>query len=359
MRATQVIVDLAALRHNLAQARAAAPGRHIMAAIKANGYGHGLIRVARALEAADGFGVACIDEAMQLREAGINKPVTLLEGFFSADELVPIARHRLVTVVHHFEQVAMLEQSALTTPVRVWLKIDSGMHRLGFAPQRAHAAWERLHACRNVAEVVGCMTHLPNADDLDDPATIRQVALFRQVTAELPGVRSIANSAALLGWPQAHAEWVRPGIMLYGISPFVGGRGDRHGLRPVMTLRSELIAVNHLKRGDAIGYGGAWVCPEDMTVGVVAAGYGDGYPRHAPNGTPVLLNGRRVPLVGRVSMDMLTVDLRDQPQARSGDPVVLWGEGLAVEEIAEYAGTIPYELVCQVMPRVALVENDA
>ncbi len=355
MRATTVVVDLAALRHNLARARAAAPASKVMAAIKANGYGHGLVRVAHALRDADGFGVACIDEAVQLREAGVGKPITLLEGFFSSDELELIGRYHLVAAVHHLAQVEMLERARLAVPIQVWLKVDSGMHRLGFTPDQAAVAAARLQQCPNVSELVGCMTHLANADNLDDGLTLRQVETFRQATADLPGVRSISNSAALLGWPQSHAEWVRPGIMLYGVSPFVGGRAAQHDLRPAMTLRSELIAVNRLRRGDAVGYGGGWVCPEEMNIGVVAAGYGDGYPRHVPNGTPVLVNGVRVPLVGRVSMDMLTVDLRSLPDARPGDPVVLWGEGLPVEEVAECAGTIPYDLLCRVMPRVAVV----
>ncbi len=359
MRATQVVIDLAALRHNLARARAASPGSRVLAAIKANGYGHGMLRVARALDDADGFGVACLAEAIQLREAGVTRPIVLLEGFFGADELEPIARHRFIPAIHNLAQLEQLEQARLPQPLTVWLKVDSGMHRLGFPLHQARAAWQRLHACPGVAEVAGCMTHLANADNLDDSFTATQIADFHRHTAGLPGQRSIANSAALLGWPESRTDWVRPGIMLYGVSPLLGGRGGDHDLRPVMTLRSELIAVNRLERGEAVGYGGAFVCPEAMTVGVVAAGYGDGYPRHVPNGVPVLVNGRRVPLIGRVSMDMLTVDLRDQPDARPGDPVVLWGEGLPVEEIAEYAGTIAYELLCRVMPRVDAVENGA
>jgi len=359
MRATQVVIDLSALRHNLQQVRSAAPGSKVMAAIKANGYGHGLVRVAQALQHADAFGVASIGEAIQLRQAGIKQPIVLLEGFFQADELPLIAQHDFIIAVHHAAQLEMLERAQLERPVQVWLKVDSGMHRLGFEPTAVPAAWQRLECCTNVAKVIGFMTHLANADNREDSATEAQLELFRQVTAGLPGQRSIANSAAVLGWPQSHSEWVRPGIMLYGISPFLSGDGREHGLRPVMTLRSELIAVNRLKRGDAVGYGGTFVCPEDMPVGVVAAGYGDGYPRHAPAGTPVLVNGRRVPLVGRVSMDMITVDLCSQPDAKPGDPVVLWGEGLPVEEIAAHAGTIAYELVCRVMPRVELMERAA
>ena len=356
MRRTQVTLDLAALRHNLQRLRQVAPKSRVMAAIKANGYGHGLERVARTLTDIDALGVACLEEALSLREAGITTPITLLEGFFHLDELPLIAQHRLDLVIHHEQQIAVLEQQTLQSTLRVWLKVDTGMHRLGVPAQMARPLWQRLAAIPSL-EVVGLMTHLANADDLNDPATEHQLTLFQECCGGLPGFRTIANSAGLLGWPQSHAEWNRPGISLYGVSPFMGGRAEQHGLRPVMTLRSELIAVNWLKQGDAVGYGGSWRCPEDMAVGVVAVGYGDGYPRHAPSGTPVLLNGQRVPLVGRVSMDMVTVDLRTQPQARTGDEVVLWGEGLPVEEIAEHAGTIPYELLCGVTGRVRIVER--
>lgn len=357
MRRTEVSLDLTALRHNLQCLREAAPASRVMAAIKANGYGHGLVRVARALGDVDAVGVACLEEAVALREAGISTPITLLEGFFHADELPLIGQQRLDLVIHHRQQIMQLEDVALSAPLRVWLKVDSGMHRLGIPATEAVAQWQRLSAIANV-EVIGLMTHLANADDLNDVTTEQQLALFNEYCGALPGQRTIANSAGLLGWPQCHADWNRPGISLYGVSPFIGGRAEQHGLRPVMTLRSELIAVNRLRQGDAIGYGGSWRCPEDMAVGVIAVGYGDGYPRHAVSGTPVLLNGRRVPLVGRVSMDMITVDLRSQPEARIGDEAVLWGEGLPVEEVAESATTIPYELLCGVTARVRVIERE-
>ncbi len=356
MRRTQVSINLAALRHNLQVVRRAAPSCRVMAAVKANGYGHGLVRVAQALYDSDGFGVACIDEALQLRAAGITASITLLEGFYHADEIPLIAEHRLDLLLHHESQIAALEQASINVPIRVWLKIDTGMHRLGVSPACAASLWQRLQAHPRL-QPLGQMTHLACADDLQHPATHRQLEDFSRSTAGLSGERAIANSAGILGWPETHADWVRPGIMLYGVSPFIGGRAAEHDLRPVMTLSSELIAVNMVQAGDTVGYGGAWTCPEAMPVGVVAAGYGDGYPRHAPNGTPVLVNGRRVPLIGRVSMDMVCVDLRGQPDARIGDPVVLWGEGLAVEEVAEAAGTIAYELLCSVTQRVALVEQ--
>ncbi len=356
MRRTEVSLDLAALRHNLGTLRQAAPDSRVMAAIKANGYGHGLERVARTLSDVDGLGVACLDEAVKLREAAISTPITLLEGFFHADELPLVCQHNLDLVIHHAQQIEVLEQQTLCAHLRVWLKVDSGMHRLGIPAGEAVAQWQRLSAISSI-EVIGLMTHLANADDRNDEATERQLALFHASCGELPGERTIANSAGLLGWPQSHAEWNRPGISLYGVSPMIGGRGQQHGLRPVMTLRSELIAVNSLKQGDAVGYGGSWRCPENMTIGVVAVGYGDGYPRHAECGTPVLINGKRVPLIGRVSMDMISVDLRGLPEARIGDEVILWGDGLPVEEIAEHAATIPYELLCGVTGRVRIVEQ--
>ncbi len=372
---TRALIDLAALRHNLRRVREVTPGKHIMAIIKADAYGHGLIRIARALASGvNSLGVARLEEAVRLRDAGIRESITLLEGFLEAAELAVIVQQRLNVVVHRPEQIAILEQASLKQPLGVWLKVDTGMHRLGIAPAEAKFAWQRLQSCSGI-ETLGVMTHLANADDRGDNFTLRQLECFTEMTAEIATCRdalgsreagrrerppcSIANSAGILGWPASHADWVRPGVMLYGVSPFTGGHGELEGLQPVMTLCSRLIAVNRLHKGDAVGYGGSWVCPEDMPVGVIAIGYGDGYPRHAESGTPMLVNGRRVPLIGRVSMDMITVDLRSQPQARVGDPVVLWGKGLPVEEIARYASTIPYELLCGVARRVEFVEINA
>lgn len=354
MRSCRVTINLAALRHNLQIVRQVAPGCRVMAAVKANGYGHGLVQVAQALNDSDGFGVACLNEALQLRAAGIAAPITLLEGFFHADEIPLIEQHRLDLLLHHEEQIASLEQAAISKPIPVWLKIDTGMHRLGVSPESAHSLWRRLESHPGLRPL-GQMTHLACADELEHPMTVQQLHSFAQATEDLPGVRAIANSAGILGWPDAHSDWVRPGIMLYGVSPFVGGRAANHDLQPVMTFSSDLIAVKMAERGDKIGYGATWTCPEAMPVGVVAVGYGDGYPRHAGNGTPVLVNGQRVPLIGRVSMDMICVDLRTQPEARIGDPVVLWGEGLPVEEVADAASTIAYELLCSVTQRVTRV----
>jgi alanine racemase len=265
--------------------------------------------------------------------------------------LIAASRQGLDLVVHQGYQLELLETTPLERPLRVWLKLDSGMHRLGFSPEEAPGAARRLAACSNCEGSPRWMTHLADADDLSDPLTPQQVRLFLSL-AEPGAELSIANSAGLLGWPETYGDWVRPGIMLYGVSPFLDEVGSQRGLWPVMTLEARLIARRWLRRGERVGYGGTYVCPEDMPGGVVAIGYGDGYPRHAPSGTPVLVNGRRVPLIGRVSMDLVVLDLRSQPEARVGDPVVLWGRGLPVEEIASLAGTIGYELLTGVTRRV-------
>lgn len=354
----QARVDLGALRHNFARVRAAAPRARVMAIIKADAYGHGMLRVARALRDADAFGVARLEEALSLREAGITQAVVLLEGVLDTAQLNAAAHQDLSIVVHHAAQVELIEHAAESLPpVKIWLKLDSGMHRLGFAPAEIPRIVQRLRHSKKVIGPLRCMTHLANADERSDPSTLRQVEVFQSALTGIEAEQSIANSAGILGWPQTHADWVRPGIMLYGVSPFLNDSAAAHDLRPVMTLSSRLIALRPNKKGDAIGYGGSYVCPCDMLVGVAAIGYGDGYPRHAQTGTPVLVNGRRAPLIGRVSMDMITVDLSAQPQARAGDPVVLWGEGLAVEEVARCASTIPYELLCGVARRVTFIES--
>ena len=354
--AATATIDLAALRHNLARVRAAAPGCRVAAAIKANGYGHGAVRVARALAAADAFAVARCEEAVALRIAGIGKPILLLEGFLEPDEIELCRHYGLQAALHHESQLQMLEQARPGQPLTIWLKVDSGMHRLGFAPEHVKKVIERLAACRNAAPQPRIMSHLARADEREHPATRQQLAVFTAVTQGWAGARSLANSAGILGWPETHFDWVRPGIMLYGSTPFTCGTGAEQGLRPVMTLTSRLIAIQQYPAGEAVGYGGSWRCPRDSQMGVVAIGYGDGYPRHAPSGTPVLVNGQRAALAGRVSMDLLTVDLSDVPHAQVGDPVLLWGAALPAEEIARYAGTIPYELFCQITPRVAIRE---
>ncbi len=356
-RAACAVIDLHALRHNLQRARAADPEARQFPVIKADAYGHGLLSVAQALTTdADGFAVASLEEAVLLRAAGIDQPIVLLEGFFHADELLEIQQYQLDIVVHHAAQLDALEslvrQQAIVKPVNVWLKVDTGMHRLGFAMDAVSAAWARLSACTAVQQPPRLMTHLACADDFHNASTRQQIESFNDVLPGVQAERSMANSAGILGWLSSHADIDRPGIMLYGVSPFLNETGADRRLRPVMTLRSELIAVNECQAGDAVGYGGAWVCPEAMSVGVVGIGYGDGYPRHAPAGTPVLVQGVEVPLIGRVSMDMLSVDLRGLPAAGVGDEVVLWGEGLPAETVAHAAGTLAYELFCSVTARV-------
>lgn len=356
-RPTSATIHLDALRHNLARVRALAPRSRVMAVVKADGYGHGLERVARALEGADAFGVASLADAERLRAAGLSQRIVLLSGFDEPADLPMLRRLGLDTVVHHASQLAMLEADAGGAPIRCWLKIDSGMHRLGFRPDEAAAVHARLRALPGVDADIALMTHFASSDDFAGDQTREQIARFVAATARLPGERSLSNSAAVLGWPDAHADWVRPGGALYGISVVSGKTGADFGLRPAMTLSSRLIAINRVRGGERIGYGATWTCPEDMPVGVVALGYGDGYPRHAPSGTPMLVNGVRAPIIGRVSMDLITLDLRDVPAARVGDPVVAWGEGLPVEEIAAAAGTIGYELVCSITRRVRFIER--
>ena len=350
-RATRAEINLSALRHNLEVSRSQTQAKQ-MAIIKANGYGHGLVEVARGLSEADSFGVATINEAIALRESGVFRPIVLLEGFNRPHDLSIMHAYSLETVIHNEEQITILEQHA-KNPVRVWLKIDTGMHRLGFSSDQVSNVYERLSAIDAIQQPITLMTHFACADDQDNNYTRQQINQFENATASFTeSEKTLANSAGILGWPTSHADWVRPGIMLYGASPFVNGKASDHDLQPVMTLKSEIIAIHNFKKGDGIGYGQSYVCEEDMPVATIAIGYGDGYPRHAVNGTPVLINGQQAPLVGRVSMDMITVDLRNIKDAKVGDEVTLWGEGLPVEVIAENAGTISYELLCGVTQRV-------
>ncbi|MGR8980904.1 MAG: alanine racemase [Gammaproteobacteria bacterium] len=355
--ATYAVLDLDAVRHNLEIVRNYAPNAKIMAVVKANGYGHGLIRIAQALDDADAFAVARVDEGIRLRTAGFNHRIAVLEGFTFNDELDEFIVHELEPVIHSFSQVDIIERRPETGKISVWLKLDTGMNRLGFKAVEFDSVYRRLNRSALIKHPVNLMTHLANADDKNDDKTLKQTALFTQLAENHDGPRSIANSAGILGWPATISDWVRPGIMLYGISPFPGSCGKEFGLKPVMSLYARLIAVKTAEKGETVGYGTNWPCEKPTTLGVIAIGYGDGYPRYAEPGTPVLVNGRRVPLIGRVSMDMITVDLESQPAAQPGDPVVLWGSDLPVEEIALHAGTIPYTLVCGITQRVQIVEE--
>lgn len=355
-RPARAILDAQALHHNLAVVRRHAPGARVMAIVKANAYGHGPVWVAKTLTDVDAFGVAALEEALVLREAGVTKPICLLEGFFTPDELPLLAQHNLAPVLHHESQVRALEAAHLPQSLAVWIKVDTGMHRLGFAPEAFLRVLARLKSAAGVGEI-GVMSHFACSDDPRQQAvTQAQIDTFQATVAGTGLDRGLANSAGIVAWPASHFEWVRPGIMLYGGSPLIGSTAAALNLRPVMTVTTALIAVSPRKKGEPIGYGPEFHCPEDMLVGVAAIGYGDGYPRRMPAGTPVLVNGRRVPLVGRVSMDMITVDLRRQPHAKPGDPVVVWGEGLPADEVAARAGTISYELYCHLAPRVPRIE---
>lgn len=359
-RPTFLTIDLEAIRHNLRRVRTIAPRSKVMAMVKANAYGHGAVRVAKALSDADALGVASIDEAIQLREAGMTQPIVLMEGLFYPAELAEAAHHQLTLVVHHWAQVEMLEQAKINHEFTLWLKVNSGMNRLGLLPADAEDAYRRLMQLKLVKKPIGLMTHFAEADALDHRATVDQMHVFNLATRHLSGPRSLANSAGILGWPDTHADWVRPGLMLYGASPFANQTGQDFDLRPAMTLNSQLIAVNPISLGNKVGYGGTWTAPEDMLLGVVAVGYGDGYPQYAKNGTPVLVNGVMCPLVGRVSMDMLIVDLRKQPNAKVGDPVLLWGAGLPVERVAKQSHSSAYEIFTRMTarPKVQVQESE-
>ena len=340
---------LDAIRHNLQVARRLAASSRIWAVIKANAYGHGVERILPALSEADGIALLDLDEAVRVREQGWAKPILLLEGIFEPGDIEIADRHRLTVTVHCNEQLALLNAARPRERIDIQLKMNSGMNRLGFRPGEYRHAWQRasdIHATGSI----GLMSHFANADD---GSVDRQIDTFDDATRDLPGTRSLSNSAAVLWHPRAHRDWVRPGTMLYGASP-TGRARDTEGvpLRAAMTLASRIIGVQALEAGESTGYGGIFTAPRPMRIGVVACGYADGYPRHAPEGTPVLVDGVRTRIVGRVSMDMLTIDLTPCPTAGVGAPVELWGAQLGVDAVAEPSKTIGYELMCALAPRV-------
>ena len=351
VRPIQVRIDSAALRHNLGAAKRRAPRSRIWAVVKANAYGHGLARAAAALAEADGLALIELEGAIELRRAGERRPILLMQGFFSPQELEPIAAHGLAVVVHDAEQIAILEKARLSRKIAVCAKLNTGMNRLGFGQGDLGEALGRLRSC---AGEITLMTHFADADG---KRGVRwQLERFETMTAGAKLPRSLANSAAILRFPETHADWVRPGIMLYGCSPFPDESAEKLELRPAMTLSSELIAVRKLGAGDSVGYGCTFTASEPMRVGVIACGYADGYPRHAPTGTPILVCGKRTRTLGRVAMDMLFADLSGIPEAAVGSPVILWGEGLSADDVAASAGTVSYELLCALSPRVPVTE---
>jgi alanine racemase len=355
-RPNQARLDLGALRHNLGIARELAPNAKVMAVVKANGYGHGAVTIARQLDSlADALAVACIEEAIELREAGICAPILLLEGVFEAKELGTAAQLGFWVTIDNEWQLRWLEEAVLPEPLHCWLKVDTGMHRLGVPAAIAQDFYQRIKATDNALDDLVIYTHFASADDLGSNQTREQLALFDQVCAPLPAARSAANSPGLLAWPEACYDWVRPGYMLYGNSPLIEPHPNAEALQPVMTLTSAVISLRDVAAGEAVGYGASWIARRPSRIATVTIGYGDGYPRLAANGTPVLVNGQRASLAGRVSMDMITVDVTDLPDVHVGDEVVLWGVGLPIAEVARHAGTIGYELTTRMPARIPRV----
>lgn len=356
MRPSRAVIDLAALVHNFKVARQSA-AQNLMAVLKADAYGHGLIPCAQALaEHADAFAVAFIEEAEQLVAAGItHKPIVLLEGFLDPAELVTVAEHSMICVLHSSWQIEAIAAAKLTKPIDVWLKVDTGMHRLGFQPSEAPAIWAQLQAMPQV-NLLGISTHFARADEADCPATANQLTQIQQLQKQLNAKLSVANSAAVMSLPELYSDWARPGIMLYGANPCAGQAEIAQQLRPVMTLESKIIGVQTLAAGEAIGYGGTYVTSQPSRIGIVAIGYADGYPRQIKNGTPVMVDGQLTTVIGRVAMDMLTVDISQLPNANIGSSVELWGKQISVDQVAASADTIGYQLLCNLkrVPRIYL-----
>ncbi|PSN08196.1 catabolic alanine racemase DadX [Siccibacter turicensis] len=352
-RPVMASLNLDALRHNLHIVRRAAPASRVWSVVKANAYGHGLDRVWNALGTTDGFALLNIEEAILLRERGWKGPILMLEGFFHADELPLFDQYRLTTSLHSNWQVKALANAKLAAPLDVYLKMNSGMNRLGFAPERVQTLWQQLRAIPNV----GDLTLMAHFADADKPGGVSEpMQRIEQAAEGLACRRSLANSAATLWHPETHCDWVRPGIILYGASPS-GQWQDiaASGLRPVMSLKSQIIGIQTLQRGACVGYGSRYRAQGEQRIGIVAGGYADGYPRHAPDGTPVLVEGVRTGTVGTVSMDMLAVDLTPCPEAGIGSPVELWGEEIKIDDVASASGTVGYELMSALAPRVPVV----
>ena len=355
-RPAKARLNLEALRSNIAHARALAPRSKVMAVVKANAYGHGAVVIAQTLQTlADALAVACIEEALELRAAGISAPILLLQGIFETDEVHIAAAENFWLCIDNEWQLSVLEQETLQQPVQTWLKIDTGMHRLGIVPELASEAYNRLKSSVNVADNIVLCTHFASADDLQSSQTGEQLDVFNSVCETLPGLRSAANSPGLLGWPESHFDWVRPGYMLYGNSPLTVPHDNAAALVPVMTLSSNIISIREIDAGESVGYGATWTAERPSRIATVTIGYGDGYPRLARNGTPVLVNGQRASLAGRVSMDMITIDVTHLDEAKIGDEVILWGDGLPLAEVAACAGTIGYELTTRMPARTTRV----
>ena len=357
-RPTVAIINRQALRDNLALADSLAPASKSIPMVKANAYGHGALEVCKALQNAPAFGVACIEEAVALRSAGIEQPILLLEGTFSADEVAVAADHNFWLMVENEPQKQAILASTAEKKVTVWLGIDTGMHRLGFQPEDIDQHYQQLRASDKVAETIVLASHFACADDLQSTATPEQIECFDRcvttddISADDDVQFSLANSAAILGWPESYRHWHRPGYMIYGNSPFSVAQNNADQLTPVMTFQSAIISLRQINTGESVGYTGNWTAKRPSTIATVTVGYGDGYPRQAPNGTPVLINGVRCPIVGRVSMDMITVDVSELSSVAIGDKAILWGTDLPVNEVADYCDTIGYELLTRMPSRV-------
>lgn len=357
---TTATIDLAAIRHNLQQVRQLASTAKIMAMVKADAYGHGLVEVAQTLKAADGLATARLEEALALRNAGINTPLLLLSAPLDIEGIQQCAEHDIAMVIHTLPTAQLLSDSSLTKPVDIWLKLDSGMHRLGLNATELIETEKLLKASANVQSIV-LMTHFSDSEQEDTETTRHQIEYFSTCVGSLPYSQSLANSAAIIKHPDTHKEWVRPGIMLYGANP-LPIESDLHTpveLLPGMTLTTKVLAVRTVKKGDSVGYNGRWTAEKDSTIATLGIGYGDGYPRHAGNGTPVVINGQRAYLVGTVSMDLITVDVTHCEAINIGDEAILWGDALPAEEVAAHAKTISYELFTSISKRVPRIYINA
>lgn len=357
MSAVNAVISRKAVRHNFKRIKSIVKTSRVISVLKANAYGHGVLEMARILVDSDAFGVARLEEALELRSANFTTPILLMEGFFNTVDIDVLIEHDIQTVIHSLEQICQLETFAkehvtLTANLKVWLKIDTGMNRLGISPSQFDEALARINALSFVDPQINFMTHFSCADDLDNRFTSEQMSQFYTLVEPHDGELTLANSAGILAWPESHADWVRPGLLLYGCSPMINRIGEQDDFIAAMTLSTSVIAIKPLTKGENVGYGAHWQAEQDTQLAIIAIGYGDGYPRHAKAGTPVLINGKRYPIVGRVSMDMVTVDLGTEHQVSCGDPVIMWGPQLPVEEIAQWSDTICYELILQLTSRV-------
>lgn len=359
MSIATAIIRYSALRHNIKIIKNYAPNSQVLAVVKANAYGHGLVAIAKQLQTqVDGLGVARLTEAIVLRQAGITCPILVLEGFFVSDDIHQFTQYQLDAVIHSHEQLQLLQYASLASPLRIWMKIDTGLHRLGIRVEECELFYRQLLACDNVQKPIHLMTHFSQADEIENSRTSAQIRLFEQMTRDKEGLKSLAASSGVLFWSTSHKEMIRPGVILYGVSPTSIHIGKFFGLQPVMNLVSEVIAVRNHEAGEPAGYGAIWRSERKTKLAIVAIGYGDGYPRNAPSGTPVLINGQFYPIVGRISMDMMEVDVGCESNVKAGDRVVLWGDELPVEWIATQVKTSPYELITGLTERVVRIYQE-